>query len=294
LTVVANQIVEKIRREIPYIKRLHREIDELRNRLATAEAAPELKPIMETDTTEIAEQFRALLHDLQPHDIPGSHKVRIGAERDGGYIMLDDFGPARNALSLGIGSEVSWDIDMAARGFRVFQYDPTVAGSPEANPQFLFHRTRVVGRPQAPGDATLPAILGLPELASDQEVIAKIDIDEAEWDVLARIDRASLLRIRQLTVEFGEIRRFVDPEWRAVMTAAVKNLTSTHACIHVHGNNWGPFTVVGGIPFPNFFEVTFVRRADYALVPSLTSFPTEIDRPNNPRRPDLFLGRWDY
>jgi hypothetical protein len=291
---VANKIIEKIRREIPYIKRLHREIDDLRNRLATAEAAPELKPIMESDSAGIAEQFRAFLHDLQPHDVPGLRKVRIGAERDGGYVMLDDFGPSRNALSLGIGSDVSWDSDMAARGFRVFQFDHTVAGSPEPNPHFVFHRTRVVGRPEAPGDVTLSAILGRPELASDQDVIAKIDIDEAEWDVLARVDRASLLRIRQLAVEFEDIRRFLDPARRAIMTAVVKNLTSTHACIHIHGNNWGPFTVVGGIPFPNFFEATFVRRTDYTLVPSSASFPMEIDRPNNPRKPDLFLGRWDY
>ena len=168
------------------------------------------------------------------------------------------FGPARNALSLGIGADVSWDSDMAARGFRVFQYDPTVACSPEANPQFVFHRSRVVGRPQAPGDVTLPAILGRPELASDQDVIVKMDIDEAEWDVLAHVDQASLRRIRQLAVEFGEIRRFVDRDWRALMLAAVRNLTSTHACVHIHGNNWGPFTVVGGIPISEFLRA-YVR-----------------------------------
>jgi hypothetical protein len=291
---VANPIIERIRQKIPYIKRLHREIDALRVKLATAEATPELKPVMGSSATEIAEQFRAFLRHLQPHDVPGSHKIRMGAERDGGYVMLDDFGPARNALSLGIGSDVSWDSDMAARGFQVFQYDPTVAGSPKANPRFLFHRTRVVGRPEAPGDVTLPAIMGRPELATDQEVIAKIDIEDAEWDVLARTDRASLMRIRQLAVELGEIRRFVEPEWRAMMMAAVTNLASTHACIHIHGNNWGPFTVVGGIPFPNYVEVTFVRRTDYALIPSSATFPMEIDRPNNPRKPDLFLGRWDY
>jgi hypothetical protein len=123
-------------------------------------------------------------------------------------------------------------------------------------------------------------------------VIVKMDIDEAEWDVLAHVDQASLQRIRQLAVEFGEIRRFVDRDWRTLMLAAVKNLTSTHACVHIHGNNWGPFTVVGGIP--NFFELTFVRRSDYRLVPSSASFPTGIDRPNNPRKPDFFLGRWDY
>jgi hypothetical protein len=126
-------------------------------------------------STEIAEQFRAFLRHLQPHDVPGMQKFRMGAERDGGYVMLDDFGPARNALSLGIGADVSWDSAIAGRGFHVYQFDPTVARSPEANPHFVFHQTRVVGRPEAHGDVTLSAILARPELASDQEVIAKID-----------------------------------------------------------------------------------------------------------------------
>jgi len=148
--------------------------------------------------------------------------------------------------------------------------------------------------PQQADDVTLGDILAQPELACDRDVIAKIDVDEAEWEVLAQASPSDLERIRQIAVELGEIRRFVDRDWRTVMLAAVRNVTATHACIHVHGNNWGPFTVVGGIAFPNFFEVTLVRRSDYQLVPSSASFPTEIDRPNNPKRPDFHLGRWDY
>jgi hypothetical protein len=110
--------------------------------------------------------------------------------------------------------------------------------------------------------------------------------------LLAQTDPACLQRIRQLVIELGELRRFVEPKWRAIMLPALRNLTAAHACIHIHGNNWGPFVVVGGIPFPNWFEVTLVRRADYTIVPSSETFPTELDRPNNQRRPDLYLGRW--
>jgi hypothetical protein len=288
---VANRIIEELRSRVPYIRRLHCQIDELRHRLAAVEATPWLEPVMEAHP---AEEFRRFLRCLQPHDVPGFAKRRFGAARDGGYIMLDDFGSARQALSLGIGNDVSWDLDMAARGFRVFQYDPTVDASPEASPHFDFRPLRVVGRRRAAADVTLAEIMERPELASDRDVIAKIDIDESEWEVLANADTAVLRRIRQIAVEFGEIRRFVDRDWRALMLAAVANVTATHACIHVHGNNWGPFTVIGGIPFPNFFEVTFVRRSDYRLVPSSASFPTAIDRPNNPKKPDFHLGRWDY
>jgi hypothetical protein len=291
---VANKIIEILRNRIPYIRRLHSQIDELRHWLASMEAAPELTAAIGSDSAEIVEQFREFLRHLRPHAVPGFRKRRFGALRDGGYVMLDDFAPARHALSLGIGPEVSWDIEVAARGLRVFQYDHTVAGSPVSNANFVFHRYRVVGRREGPDDVSLAQILERPELVADRDVIAKIDIEEAEWELLAQTDTASLQRIRQLVIEFGEVRRFVDRKWRTLMLAALRNLAATHACIHVHGNNWGPFAVVGGIAFPNWFEVTFVRRGDHPIVPSAEIFPTELDRPNNPKRPDLHIGSWDY
>jgi hypothetical protein len=291
---VASRIIEELRMRVPYYRRLHREIDDLRDRLAAIEAAPELHPVIGSYSEKIVEQFRGFLRALQPHDAAGFGKRRLGAPADGGYVMLDDLAAGRHALSLGIGTDVSWDSDMAALGYRVFQYDHSVPGSPQPNEHFLFHRRRVVGRKEDRDDITLTEILAQPDLASDRNLIVKIDIDDAEWDLLARTDSALLGRIRQLVIEFSEMRRFVDDAWRATMLAAMNNLTATHACVHIHGNNWGSYTVIGGIPFPNYFETAFVRRADYTLVPSSASFPTELDRPNNPKRPDYFLGRWDY
>jgi hypothetical protein len=292
---MANWLVEQIRNHVPYIRRLHLQVDELRHRLATLEAVPELRgTAIGSNSEAIADQFREFLRYFAPHDVPGVGKRRFGAACDGGYVLLDDFEGSRRALSLGVGHDVTWDLDMAERGFRVFQYDHSVPRSPQANPQFVFSRNRVVGRREGPEDVTLAQILTCGELAADRDVIAKIDIDESEWELLALTESDVLARIRQMAIEFGEVRRFVDRKWRALMFAALKNLTATHACIHIHGNNWGPFVVVGGIPIPNWFEATFVRRADYALIPSSVTFPTELDRPNNPKRPDLYIGRWDY
>jgi hypothetical protein len=292
---VAKKLIEELRGRVPYVRRLHRRIDELQHRLAAAEAVPLLHPVNGSHDAAIAARFRAFLHQVQPHDVPGSRKVRFGADGDGGYVMLDDLGPARHAVSLGVGPEVSWDADMAARGLRVFQYDDSVERSPQQHPSFMFHRMRVAGTKAGSNDATLSEILSRPELATDKDIIVKMDIEGSEWDVLAHTGSAELARIRQLVIEFHELRKFGESSWRDVAHAALKNLDATHVCIHVHGNNWVPFTVIGGIPFPDGFEATFVRRRDHAsAVPSTAMFPTALDRPNNPKMPDLYIGQWDY
>jgi hypothetical protein len=291
---VANKVIEKLRSRVPYIRRLHTRIDDLQHRLAAVEAVPDLHPVYGSDDPQIAAQFRAFLRLLQPHDAAPARKRRFGADRDGGYVMLDDFGSARTALSLGVGPDVSWDAAIAERGLRVLQFDHTVAGPPLQNPRFDFHRARVVGRKQSPDDVTLAEILARPDLAGDNDVIAKIDVEGCEWEILAETTSPTLARLRQVAMEFHDVKKFAAPSWRATATAALQNLTATHACIHVHGNNWGPFTVIGGIPFPNAFEASFARRSDYTLTPSTAEFPTQLDRPCNPKMPDFYLGRWDY
>jgi hypothetical protein len=208
--------------------------------------------------------------------------------------MLDDFASCRNALSLGIGKDVSWDAAMAAQGFSVLQFDDSIEQSPENHAHFKFHRVRVVGRRQEPAELTLGDILAWPELAHDWNVIAKIDIEGCEWELLSAATTVELARVRQFAIEFHELRRFAEPGWRPTMLAALQKLAATHVCIHVHGNNWDPFIVTGGIPFPNAFEASFVRRSDYQVTPSTAVYPTELDYPCNPKVPDLYLGCWAY
>jgi hypothetical protein len=65
-------------------------------------------------------------------------KVRVGCDRDGGYVMLDDFRNVNSCYSVGIGPEVSWDLDMARRGLPVFQYDHTVKEPPVKHDKLIF------------------------------------------------------------------------------------------------------------------------------------------------------------
>jgi hypothetical protein len=290
---VAKQFIERLRGRIPYIRRLHCEIDDLRHQLASLEQVPIVHEAA-GNQPDLCREFRAFLRLLQPYDVIGFNKQRIGGCGDGGYVMLDDFASVRHALSLGIGQDVSWDAGMAARNIRVMQYDHSVSISPQANERFAFHRRRVVAEIESSEDITLAEILSSSALAADNDIVAKFDIESAELGVLARTDIALLRRIRQVAIEFHGLRNFADERWRATAVAALNNLTAAHCCIHIHGNNWGPFAVVGGVPFPIAFEATFVRRADYRMVPSEAVFPTKLDWPCNPKRPDLFIGRWSY
>ena len=260
--------IDELRLRIPYIRRLHRRIDDLQHSLSAAEAVPLVYPATGSHAARIGEKFRTFLRHLQPHAVSGFHKRRLGAMCDGGYVMLDDFAGVTTALSLGVGPEVSWDADMAALGIRVLQFDNTVPRSPQADPLFVFHPLRVVGRPTAPGDVTLTDILARPELVSDRDVVAKIDIDGSEWELLAATAQTTLRRLRQIAIEFHFTHLFAEPGWGR-NRAGGPGQSGGNPCLHSRArNNWGPFTVIGGIPRfrrpskpPSFAGPTTHRRA---------------------------------
>jgi len=53
-------------------------------------------------------------------------KIRVGSLGDGGYVVPDDLKGIESVLSIGIGDEVSFDLDFAKKDIPVYQYDPTI------------------------------------------------------------------------------------------------------------------------------------------------------------------------
>ena len=71
-----------------------------------------LFPFPQGASQQFSGEIEKFMRFFQPHEVPGFQKRRYGAKADGGYVMLDDFGPVRTAVSLGIGQEDSWDRDI--------------------------------------------------------------------------------------------------------------------------------------------------------------------------------------
>jgi hypothetical protein len=83
-----------------------------------------------------------IIKTLRPYTAVGAIKVRIGGESDGGYVMLD---PGRDGLaySFGISQYSPWDLEMAERNFRVYQYDATIEQEPAKHKNIFFNKFNI-------------------------------------------------------------------------------------------------------------------------------------------------------
>ena len=216
---------------------------------------------------------------------------RLGRERDGGYIMLDDFEGRKIAYSFGISDDVSWDRDAAERGMDVYMYDHTIEGLPEENPGFHWQKIGLAGvyDETVPELKTLPMILEENGHQRESKMILKMDIEGAEWEFLAHAEEDLLGRFSQIAFEMHDLHR---TELGDVMAEGLRRLNETHAPVHIHGNNTTRYIMHDGLVLPEVIESTWLNRREYDLKPSDKVFPTELDMANYERRPDIVLGCW--
>lgn len=217
--------------------------------------------------------------------------VRIGRENDGGYVMLDDF-PGGVAYSFGIAGDVSWDRDMASRGYDLFMYDHTIDGLPEENPRFHWEKLGIAdGRTHDDRLKTLEELISRNGHEGKRNMILKMDVEGAEWGFLEAVSSGTLSQFSQIVFEFHDM---TSPEDEDAVLDALRKLNATHQLIHLHANNFGNYVVSGGKNFASVLEASYVLRENYRLEEiDDVILPLDIDSPNDKYYPEIELGRWN-
>lgn len=263
------------------------------------DASPVKWQVLHTMTHEktIAGRHRALsvLQMLRPHKVAESKKVRVGRFFDGGYVMLDDFDGVKAAYSLGINDDVSWDKDIALRGIPIYQYDHTIDALPEEDDLFHWRKLGIGSRYDTdPALQTLEKLIIENGHETEQELILKCDIESAEWMLLRETSASVLRQFRQIVLEIHGLQMAAEHDHAENVRRAIFNLTAHHRVVHIHGNNFADWCVVGGMAVPAVLEVTLARLDQGKFSVSDEVFPTSLDMPCWSEAADYHLGKFEY
>jgi hypothetical protein len=257
---------------------------ESRNRTLAALSMPLLtSPVSQRDILKFCALFA-------PRDVTGFSKTRIGNQQDGGYIFIDDFSAVSAVISCGISNDVTCDLAFAEMGKPVVQFDHTVDGPPVSHPRFDFRKQAIDALGTIPGSVRLWDIVNQLGDRSKPDLLLKIDIDGDEWATFANFPGRELRRFRQISCEFHWTSRLADPAYFALCLKAIENIRTMFFPVHLHANNFVGFSNVMNVPIPEVYEVTFLNGDLYRPSTPQQGGPTELDNPNDPDAPDLYLG----
>ena len=198
------------------------------------------------------------LRDLFPMNV--SHNIswkRFGSDDDGGYLLGNDISKTDICISLGIGNNYSFDSDIAEECSRVLMFDHTIHAPELHSASMSFEKIGIASTESAQFTTIEKIISNLPQ---DADLILKIDVEGAEWEVLESLTPETLSRFRQIAAEFHNLHYIHDADHFSRIVNSLSKISQTHILANFHANNWASIQLVAGVPFPDVVEVTYIRR----------------------------------
>lgn len=240
-------------------------------------------------------------------------KVRIGDDKDGGYVVLDEVSKLSKKLySYGVETNSSFENEFVTKYHcDAHLFDHTVDQAAEINPRFTFDKE---GLSHKKYDQFNTLENHLAKYGSSTNKTLKMDIEWCEWDVFENMPDHILNDFDQILCEFHvipvkyldthtpyftEFHQFFYDQVNEILFEKYKKVLNriqeNYYIFHVHANNSIPCNNVKGEIVPPLLELSLVnKKCVINPTVSTTKFPVEgLDFPNKPWKDDILEINWN-
>lgn len=174
---------------------------------------------------------------LQIYDI--DNKIRVGSKYDGGYIIVDNY-KYDVLISCGISNDDNFEHYFVNKfNTKCYAFDGTIYRLPRQNDKIEFIKKNI-GLINDKKNTNLKYLF-----EKYDNIFLKMDIEGSEFEWINSLSFNELTKINQICIEFH-----VEHECSAKIDLttklnAIKKISKTHYCVHLHGNNWRSTTLIG-------------------------------------------------
>jgi hypothetical protein len=239
-----------------------------------------------------ATDLLSLIRKLRPQDC-GVELIRIGADRDGGYLVPDDLADIEYCFSPGVSTRSDFENHLANLGIRSFLADYSVDGPAILRPEFTFDKM-FLGASDHDEYFTLATWKDKYLRDYRGDLILQMDIEGFEYEVILSTPEELLNQFRILVIEFHSLDRLFDRFAFGIISSCFEKLLPHFHVVHIHPNNLCGSVGRGGVEVPRVIECTFLNKNRVSSTKPQLVYPHKLDMESVINNPPLRLPKCWY
>jgi hypothetical protein len=222
---------------------------------------------------------------LRPLDC-GKELIRIGGQRDGGYLLPNDMEGIEYCFSPGVNEVSDFENHLADLGIKSFLADYSVDGPPVTRPEFVFDK-KFLGTCDRGNFMTLASWKDKYLAHYTSDLLLQMDIEGWEYQVILNTPISLLNQFRIMAIEFHYLDRLFDPFVFSMFSSCFERILQDFYVVHIHPNGCRSSVKSGDIDIPEVLEITFINKRRVGSTKPREDFPHKLDVDNeiaNPMR----------
>ena len=202
--------------------------------------------------------------------------IRVGAEKDGGYIIPDDMDNIKALFSPGVGSKQDFDLECANNGIQVFMADASVDGAVENHKNYVFTK-KFIGTLNNEEYISIENWIKQSNVNEHSDLLLQMDIEGYEYETIYSMSQETLNRFRIIIIEFHELDLLLNKAMFEKLKNSFLKILETHYVVHIHPNNCCKSVLIKDIAIPPVLEFTFIRKDRVEKKGYVSIFPNLLD-----------------
>tara|TARA_R110000744_G_scaffold174953_1_gene293711 strand:+ start:51 stop:701 length:651 start_codon:yes stop_codon:yes gene_type:complete len=173
--------------------------------------------------------------------------IRIGGERDGGYLVPDILSNVSHCFSPGVDDIADFESHLSREyGIKSFMADASVESAPLSDEDFFFIK-KFLGTHNEDDFITLKSWMDSSLEGDEKDLILQMDIEGAEYDVLTIESAETLNRFSFMIIEFHSLNKMFDRYFLQMITSVFEKIYRNFSICHVHPNNCCGVSSLNGV-----------------------------------------------
>lgn len=193
------------------------------------------------------------------------NQVKIGESGDGGYYLPKTLSYDTHCFSGGVGPSSLFEFELAERGGTVSCYDASVLELPHPHDRVIFEK-KFLGVVTSENVTTLNHEMNDTKIQGLENIIVKLDIEGAEYEVLLSMRPDIIEKVRILVIEFHYLTNLFDPMSGKIINAVFKKLLQTHVIYNIQKNPTHSNNKKFGFEINRTLEFCFINKADCLIL----------------------------